>query len=1209
MPPWQMPRVDGGSDQWEVDGQEFPTLGTQQTASKFIGSADPGDTGRGQPRNGHPNPIPRVVDRGMRPAKSSRAAWKRNRDVQTRGVQGTLTVPLSPWADIFTPGLTPDKSQNQRQNMDIDMHRSLATTGVSEMDSSWNNIKDKNATMVLADPIEIEQPVAMADVAVPGGPARTGAGGPVETEIRMTTATDRTGASGSRSSKTDAPVTPEFCFQSGNNRMTVSGLAETGTGGPVGDEKGRSLTDGIAEVDMRTGTGTGGPVIAGARFTTVAEVYAPISGTKIQQGSDVGELDPIEHVTVEMTDSDELECLSVMRNSVLCGDLTGNGGHEREGYVLDPDGIRRMSDTEQILIPSGCSSDRSMELDPEEGDAIMVGVVGSAAPWYLTGWTNDVEVEFMIDTGCQVTILATSVFDKMCDIHPEVKFGLIPCTQRLVSADSSPLTVKGRINLNVVFPGLRCDMWCVVAEIGTDGLLGTEALQSCLPHQLDLRTGQLWADGRSTLQLHQQRSTPVASCSLITAVVLPPDSEVVAEFSIAGDQLGSCALIDPNWELTEEFGVMVGHTLVDATSPSANVLMINLSEEEVVLPIGSLIGTLVPVLSVSVARSMEGVPGTGTAELPDYLEDIVRGSHTSLGDSGRQLLRDLLHRYEHVFPPPGEPVTGRSKSVQHKIEINDARPVRSGPRRLPPAGLRREQDCVREMLSGGQIEPSDSPWASPVVLVTKKDGSTRFCVDYRRLNSLTVKDAYPLPRIDDSLRLLGNQQWFSTMDLASGYWQVAMSPDAQKNAAFVTNEGLFQFRVMPFGLCNAPATFERLMDRVLCGMRWSCCLVYLDDVISFGRSVPEAIWPLEEVLARLSDFGLQLKAKKCTFMQTEVGFLGHIVGRSGLACDPNKLSAVRDWHEPTKLKGVRQFIGFVGYYRRFVKDFAKLADPLVSLTRKGVLFVWGRDQQNSFDSLKACLLCAPILGFPTEDDRFVLDTDASLFAIGGVLSHIQNEEEVVIAYASRSLRLSQRRYCTTRREMLAAVVMCTHFRSYLRGSQFTLRTDHSSLRWLQKFKNEDGMLARWYLLLGQFSVTFEYRPGALHNNADGMSRQCGQCKRPDCPVSAADLPTIDNDTQSLLVDQPFATSEMGDSMDADLLPECSGETWVASALIDELTVDLPAPGVGIMWYRTQPVTRYFKPCGRGWIRVLLHRGGNVPDFHRNFGVGGFKWVI
>ena len=292
-------------------------------------------------------------------------------------------------------------------------------------------------------------------------------------------------------------------------------------------------------------------------------------------------------------------------------------------------------------------------------------------------------------------------------------------------------------------------------------------------------------------------------------------------------------------------------------------------------------------------------------------------------------------------------------------------------------------------------------------------------------------------------------------------------------------------------------------------------------------------------------------------MQTEVGFLGHIVGRTGLACDPEKLSAVRNWHEPNRVKAVRQFVGFVGYYRRFVKNFAEIADPLVGLTQKGVPFVWADEQQTAFDALKASLLSAPILGFPTEKDRFVLDTDASLFAIGDVLSQIQNEEEVVIVYASRSLRISQRRYCTTRREMLAAVVMCTHFRSYLQGSQFTLRMHHISLQWLQKFKNEDGMLARWYLLLDQFSVTFDYRPGSQHANADGMSRQCGQCRRPDCPVSAADLLAADVDTQSLLVDQPFASSEMGDSMDLDLLPELSGETWVVSALLEELTVDLP----------------------------------------------------
>ena len=325
----------------------------------------------------------------------------------------------------------------------------------------------------------------------------------------------------------------------------------------------------------------------------------------------------------------------------------------------------------------------------------------------------------------------------------------------------------------------------------------------------------------------------------------------------------------------------------------------------------------------------------------------------------------------------------------------------------------------------------------------------------------------------------------------------------------------------------------------------SRCLVYLDDVISFGGTVTEALERLEEVLCRLNNFGLQLKAKKCTFMQTEVVFLGHIVGRTGLACDPAKLAAVRNWHAPDKVKGVRQFVGFDGYYRRFVKDFADLAEPLVALTRKGVSFLWTDRQQTAFEALKACLVRAPILGFPTEDGRFVLDTDTSLFAVGGVLSQLQEEGEVVIAYASRNLRLSQRQYCTTRREMLAAVVMCTHFRSYLRGAQFTLRTDHSWLRWLQRFRNGDGMLAHWYLLLGQFSVTFEYRPGSQHANANGMSRQCGQCQRPDCPVSATEM-----------VDQPFAASEIGESMDADLLPELSGETWVASAFIEEFTANL-----------------------------------------------------
>ena len=287
----------------------------------------------------------------------------------------------------------------------------------------------------------------------------------------------------------------------------------------------------------------------------------------------------------------------------------------------------------------------------------------------------------MIDTGCQVTILATSVFERMCAADPQVRSRLRPCGRRLVSADSSPLIVKGELELNIVFPGLSCDMLFVVASIGSDGLLGTEALQSCLPHQLDIQTGQLWAEGRATLQLLQQKPIPEVQGLLMTAVVLPPDSEIVAPFSVSGGRLGPCTLVELSRSLTEEYGVVVGHTLVDASSWSASVLMINPNVEEIVLPCKTCVGQLVPILAVSVALADPELPDDRNVVLPEHLEDIVTGSHPSLGDAGRRLLRDLLHRYEHVFPAPGEPVTGCTTSVQHKILTSDARPVHCGPRR------------------------------------------------------------------------------------------------------------------------------------------------------------------------------------------------------------------------------------------------------------------------------------------------------------------------------------------------------------------------------------------------------------------------------------------------------------------------------------------------------------------------------------------------
>ena len=252
-----------------------------------------------------------------------------------------------------------------------------------------------------------------------------------------------------------------------------------------------------------------------------------------------------------------------------------------------------------------------------------------------------------------------------------------------------------------------------------------------------------------------------------------------------------------------------------------------------------------------------------------------------LDPTQRRRLATVLLEYSDIFPVPGAPLTSHTDAVEHDINTGDRPPIHCAPRRMSPQKMKKEEECVTEMLTGGQIEPSDSPWSSPVVLVTKKDGGTRFCVDYRRLNEATTKDAYPLPRINDTLDMLAGKQWFSTIDLASGYWQVSLSQEARVKTACATHSGLFQFRVMPFGLCNAPATFECLMDRVLQGLRWTRCLVYLDDIISFGSTFDGALTNLTLIFQRFRSYGLQLKSTKCHLFRSSVPFLEHIVGRHG----------------------------------------------------------------------------------------------------------------------------------------------------------------------------------------------------------------------------------------------------------------------------------------------------------------------------------------
>ena len=382
----------------------------------------------------------------------------------------------------------------------------------------------------------------------------------------------------------------------------------------------------------------------------------------------------------------------------------------------------------------------------------------------------------------------------------------------------------------------------------------------------------------------------------------------------------------------------------------------------------------------------------------------------------------------------------------------------------------------------------------PYCIGQEKDGTTRFCVDFRKVNDLTKKDAHPLPRIDDTLDALGGAQWFTTLDLASGYWQVEVNSADREKTAFATPDGLYQFRVMPFGLCNAPSTFQRLMERVLQGLHWSSCLVYLDDIIIYSKTIGEHLTRLAEVFLRLREAKLKIKPSKCHLLRKSIHYLGHVVSRNGVETDPTKIKCIVQWPAPSNTKELKQFLGMCSYYRRFVRSFAKIAAPLHRLSEKGNAWLWTDECQQAFDTLKHQLVSAPILSLPNFSHDFILDIDASGNGLGAVLSQAIDGNEQVVAYGSRALTKAERKYCATRRELLALVWGVRHFRPYLYGRKFIVRTDHNSLRWLHNFRDPEGQVARWLEILSEYSFDVVHRPGLQHSNADALSRlPCNQC--------------------------------------------------------------------------------------------------------------------
>ena len=508
---------------------------------------------------------------------------------------------------------------------------------------------------------------------------------------------------------------------------------------------------------------------------------------------------------------------------------------------------------------------------------------------------------------------------------------------------------------------------------------------------------------------------------------------------------------------------------------------------------------LIPVLNLS-GKEMKMVPGSTVARgekceegqmkpreinvIPVTLDEV----NTDLEGEKAESLLDLLNEYKDLVARNMSQLGCTSRMEMH-IELENEKPVFYRPYRLSYSEREQTKDLIEELKSSDMVEDCHSPYASPILLIRKSSGEMRMCVDYRALNKLTVKDHYPIPRIDDLIDRMAGKKYFTTLDLHSGYHQVPVARDSRPKTAFVTPDGHYQFKRMPFGLCNAPAVFQRLMYRVLENVPNEVAMTYLDDTIVPSRTFEEGLANLRKVFDALRAANLTLKLGKCHFLKSSVEYLGFTLSEKGVAPGKRVLNAIRDFPAPTNVTGVRSFLGTANFCRRFVKGYAIIAKPLTDLTGKQVPFAWGPEQQKAFEYLKERLLARPVLAVYEPKAETEVHTDASMIGLGAVLIQKQEDNKFhPVSYYSRKTTKDESKYHSYELEALAIVCALERFRVYVLGIKFVIRTDCNSLKMLEGKRDLSPRIGRWFVRLSEFNYRIEYLKGVNNSVADGLSR-------------------------------------------------------------------------------------------------------------------------
>lgn len=477
----------------------------------------------------------------------------------------------------------------------------------------------------------------------------------------------------------------------------------------------------------------------------------------------------------------------------------------------------------------------------------------------------------------------------------------------------------------------------------------------------------------------------------------------------------------------------------------------------------------------------------------------------------------LLREYRDVFPtdPPTELPPPRD--VDHRIELTQSTPPT--PRavyRMSPSELDELKKQLDGLLAAGFIRPSKSPFAAPVLFVKKRNGELRLCIDYRDLNRITVKNRYPLPRVDELFDRLKGARVFSKIDLRSGYHQIRIHEDDITKTAFRTRYGHYEFLVLPFGLTNAPATFMHLMNSVFGPHLDRFVIVFLDDILIFSKSEEEHEQHVRQVLEILRKNKLYAQESKCAFFKRSISFLGHAVSEDGISMEQDKVKAIQEWPAPTSIPTLRSFLGLAGYYRRFVKGFSRIASPLTDLLRNDVKFQWQEPQQQAFESLKQAISTAPVLTVADDSLPYVVTADASGFAVGATLSQDQGKGLQPIAFLSHRMNEHEQHYPVHEQELLAIITALKEWRHYLHGRKTNVITDHASLRYLSTQPHLSPRQIRWSEFLQQFDLEVGYKPGRLNTVADALSR------RPDHQASSSSPPHLGN----LVISTPTIAADL-----------------------------------------------------------------------------------